>query len=145
MNPTTRGRSKTLIEKWESKIHRKVVNRRSVPIFLSESIVSKLIPHFNNLNSYKYIYYKLPSFREYQSYYQISEPRHIPSFRTYQKLYPLEKSNKYAKKKIQRLSKSNPIVWKQVMSQEGLYYYWNTQTNITQYEKPDQFQPIDMF
>ena len=46
MNPTTRGRSKTLIEKWESKIHRKVVNRRSVPIFLSESIVSKLIPHF---------------------------------------------------------------------------------------------------
>jgi hypothetical protein len=27
-------------------------------------------------------------------------------------------------------------VWKEVISREGLLYYWNTETDDTQYERP---------
>lgn len=122
-----RSRTSSLIEKWENSFSKRFHRKPSRPD-ISEKIVSHMIPHWNHrINPQKKI-----SFRNYQNYY--NDRFIIPSFRDYQKVFILGELQPLPSKKIK---------WQQVMSKDGIYYYWNTETNEVQYEEPDSYQPIN--
>ena len=139
----TRSRSRSLIEKWEgwTTNRRKRSSKQDETMKIDDIYLGKvtgLIPQWNNLLAG--MNGRIISFRQYQDLVASGKI----SFRKYQEQYPLvnRSSLSLSRSSLTRFSFSNKsknkdkIIWKELMSAEGYYYYWNTETNDTQYEKP---------
>ena len=135
----TRSRSRSLIEKWEewTTNRRKRSSKQDATMEIDDIYLGKvtgLIPQWNNLLAG--MNGRIISFRQYQDLLSSGKI----SFRKYQEQYPLVvRSSRYSLTRFSYSNKSKnkeKIIWEELMSAEGYYYYWNTETNVTQYEKP---------
>lgn len=127
-----RSRTMSLVTKWENKLIKKLYRKNSTPALPSElQVVSNMISHWNGLTNTNV---RKISFRYYQSHYQ--NHHRPPSFREYLKIYGFI---------VPCNDTHNNTNWKEVISKDGTTYFWNTDTNKTQYDIPDNYEKLPPF
>ena len=107
-------------------------NRKSVSDLISFWKSRKSQPSIVKLKYYPFIT-KIDgktsiSFRKYMAYHDNTIPTNY-SFRDFQLYTPINKDTS----------------WQEVTSPDGVVYYWNTDTNQTQFEKPENFVKTDSY